>query len=203
MKKTTLGLLVIAALGINTFFWLGLKSRPGIAGENGPMENFQAACLGLSFLLWLITGLRSNNRGEQILLLGLALFNFSFLILEVDFRKLDAPVLNKIFNGRIRDAWLGSLWLAVGIAFLKNAKLSWTEFLRWLKSPSGILLILSGAFWLASGLIDKSFTNRKELYDEELMEVNAGLLMLLSVILFLWRKKESSQVLENETKIEP
>ncbi|MEO5801888.1 MAG: hypothetical protein ABIR24_00035 [Verrucomicrobiota bacterium] len=188
MKKTTLGLLAIAAVGINSAFWLGLKNRPGIAAENGPMENFQVACLSLGFLLWLIAGFRSKNRAEQILLIGLALFNFSFLILEVDFRKLDAPVLNKIFNGRIRDAWLGCLWLAVGIAFLKNIKMTWKESLRWLKSPSGSLMVLSGAFWLASGLIDKSLTSRKELYHEELMEVNASLLMFLSTILS-YRKK--------------
>jgi hypothetical protein len=192
MKKTTLAFLAIVALGINTAIWIGLKSHPGISAENGPMENFQAVCLSASFLLWLILALLSKNKEQQILLMGLSLFNFTFLVLEVDFRHLNAPTLNKIFNGRIRDIWLGALWLGVGILFLRKRKLAWKEVLIWVKSPSGILMILSGAFWLASGLIDKSLTgHRKDLYSEELMEVNATLLMLLSAILFC-RKKNSA-----------
>ncbi|MEO6183482.1 MAG: hypothetical protein ABIP71_10390, partial [Verrucomicrobiota bacterium] len=203
MKKTTLGFLAFVVIGINTALWLGLKSHPGISAENGPMENFQAACLGLGFLIWLVASFRTKNRAEQILLAGLALFYFSFLILEVDFRKFHAPILNTLFNGRIRDAWLGCLWLGAGIIFYKNANPAWKEFLDWLKNPCGILIIVSGAHWLASGLIDKSFTARKELYHEELLEVNASLLMLLSSILFLLRKRENSKAGENATKNEP
>jgi hypothetical protein len=182
MKHTTLGFLIILATGINSAIWLGLKNQPGISSENGPMENFQAACLIACALLWFLMGVRSKIKGEQILWMGLALFHFSFLILEVDIRHLEAPVLNKIFNGKIRDAWLGFLWLVLGICFLKKRSQTWREFLSWLKSPSGILLVVSGLFWLASGVIDKALTGHKELYHEELMEVNGSLLMIFSAL---------------------
>ena len=129
MKKTTCGVLIVLAIGINTAIWLRLKNHPGISAENGPMENFQAACLATSFLLWLIASFASKNRAEKILLVGLALFSLSFLVLEVDTRKLGIPILPKIFHGPVRNTWLGALWLVVEWFFLKNARPTWSEFL--------------------------------------------------------------------------
>jgi hypothetical protein len=190
MKKTTLGVLIALAIGINTTIWLRLKGHPGIFAENGSMENFQAVFLTTSFLLWLFASFASKSRAEKILLISLALFSLSFLVLEVDTRKLGIPILPKIFHGPVRNAWLGALWLAVGWFFFKNAKPIWNEFLHWVKTSSAIPMIISGFFWIASGLNDKSLVGRKNLYFEELMEVNSTLLMLLSAILFLLRKPE-------------
>src|SRR5215207_6455256 len=114
MKKTSTGVLIALAIGINTAIWLRFKNHPGISAENGPMENFQAVCLGLGCFLWLFASVASNTRAEKIFLISLALFNFSFLVLEVDTRKLGIPLLPKIFHGPIRNAWLGGLWLLVG-----------------------------------------------------------------------------------------
>lgn len=172
-------------LGINTVVWLGLKNHPGISAENGPMENFQAACLAISFLLWVTASLLSKNHSEKILLSALALFSLTFLILEVDTRSFDAPLFNKLFNGKIRNAWLGALWLVVGLFFLRSAKITWAGFLYWMKTWSGILMVASGAFWIASGLIDKGLVGQKDFYREELMETYATLLMALSAGLFL------------------
>ena len=104
--------------------------------------------------------------------------------------------------GKIRDAWLGGLWLAVGFFFFKKAKPVWNEFLNWIKTSSGILIIVSGVFWIASGLIDKSLLGHKDLYREELMEVNSTLLMLLSAMMFLLRKKANSPLQEEELQLE-
>jgi hypothetical protein len=193
MKKTTLGFLIILAVSINTAIWLIFKNHPGIYLENGPMENFQAVCLGLGFLLWLSASFGSANRAKKILLVGLALFHLLFLVNEIDTRKLDMPILTKFLQGRIRNVWLWSLWAAVGFFFFKNAKSVWNEFLHWIKTSSGILMLVSGVFWIASGLNDKALIGRKDLYIEELMEVNSTLLMLLSAIFLLRTKKGNPQ----------
>ncbi len=193
MKNTALGFLLLIVTGANTAVWIGQKDRPGISAENGPMENFQVVCLATSFLIWLVASLRSKSPSQKILLAALALFNLSFLVLEVDTRSLNAPLFNKLFHGRIRDAWLGGLWLVVGFFVFKNTKLALNEFLRWLKNWSGIVMVVSGVLWIISGLIDKSLLGRKELYREELMEVNATLLMTLSAGIYFWKKKPRLQ----------
>lgn len=201
MKQNTFVLLAVLAIGINTAFWLRLKGHPGIFAENGPMENFQAVCLGLSFLLWLIAGVMAKDRWEKILLISLAVLNLSFLIHEVETRDLSTPILAAILNGRVRDAWLGALWLACVIFFLKNRKPVWNGFLSWIKTPSGIVMIVSGLFWIASGMNDKEIFVRKNLYGEELIEVNSTLLMLLSVILFFAMRKNKNPLQKIETPL--
>jgi len=183
MKKT-LSALVLFALIANTLFWLAQKDQPRISAENGPMENFQLVCLGMGFFLWLAASFSSKDGGKKTILLSLALFHVSFFVLELDTRDFDAPLLNKSFNGRIRDAWLGALWLLATIVVFRQGKSVLAAFLDWLKTSSGIVMLLSGIFWLVSGLIDKSLLGHKDLYCEELMEVNATLLMLISAVLF-------------------
>jgi hypothetical protein len=191
MMNTRSALISLAVL-LNTLIWLGLRSRPHISAENGPMENFQLACLSLSCLLWLASGFVAQEIGVKHFLFCLALFNLSFIVLELDTRGFDAPLLNMIMNekkGRIRDAGLAGIWLLMAIAFVPNRKEGWAVFLNWLKSASGIVLLLSGGFWILSGFFDKSVLVRKAVYMEELMEVNATLLMLISAGLFIRGKK--------------
>lgn len=191
MKKST-GALITLAIIANSILWLMLKNQAGISAENGPMENFQIVCLALAFLLWLVATFVEKISTSKIILFSLALFNVSFLVLELDTRDFDAPFFNKLLNGKIRDAWLGCFWLILVISFFRKMKPAWAAFLNWLKTSSGVVMIVSGFFWLVSGLIDKSLLGRKELYREELMEVNATLLMLISALLFLLNRKKST-----------
>ena len=191
MKKTASGILVLIAVGLNMAAWLALKN-PQISRENGPMENFQLICLFLAFLTWLWAGSRSKDKAAKIFLIALALFNLSFFILEIDTRKFDMPTVNKFIRGKYRNGALACLWLGAAIAFFKNKRSCWAEFLAWLKTPSAICMIISGVFWITSGLNDKHILFRKDLYFEEFMEVNATLLMLLAAILFLSDKKVSA-----------
>lgn len=184
MKKFPL-VLALFAVFANTFIWLTLKNRPGISAENGSMENFQLICLLLSFSLWLAARFGSNNNPEKFLLLALAIFNLSFFILEIDTRDFDMPLVNKYIRGKYRNVALGCLWLGTAWLFFREKKTNWLEFLKWLKTPSAICMIASGVLWMISGLNDKHLLGRKDLYFEELMEVNATLLMVISPILFL------------------
>jgi hypothetical protein len=186
MKKSSIAALALFAIAVNTSIWLFLNSRAAkIWDENGPMENFQAVCLALTIALLLIAVRFAHERGQRIFLYALALFAASILVLEVDFRRMNAPALNRIMNGRIRDAWLGTLWLVAAMFFVRNMKSVWETFLRWLRSPAGAFMILGGIFWVLSALIDKSILGQKDLFREELMEVNATLLMCASAVFVL------------------
>lgn len=183
--------LAIFAVVANTLIWLALKNQPGISAENGPMENFQLVCLFLGFLLWLTASVCSKKISEKIFLVTLALFSVSFFILEIDTRDFDMPLVNKFIRGKYRNGALILFWLGAAIAFLRHKKACWSEFLTWLKTASAACMMASGVFWIISGLNDKHLLGRKDLYREELMEVNATLLMLLAAILFLRGKKKS------------
>ncbi len=72
------------------------------------------------------------------------------------------------------------------IFFVRNAKPVLNAFLSWLRTPAAVLMFAAGAFWITSALIDKSLLGRKDLFNEELMEVNATLLMTASALLNLY-----------------
>ena len=184
MNKMKLGFYVGIAVMANFALWIFLKQTfPLIQEENGPMENFQAVCLALTTILSFLTAKRAANAPWVVLFSLLALFAATFLVLEVDFRKMDLPALNKIMNGRIRDVWVGSLWL-IGLVFLgKNFRPTWSSFRSWLRSAAGVLMLCAGLFWITSALIDKGVLGMSDLFREELMEVNATLLMVWSAIL--------------------
>lgn len=185
MKKVAAVFAVALLILLHTFFWISLESTiPNIEKENGVMENFQAVCLACCMLCWGRIRIRSSNP-ERLFWTSLALLSASILVLEVDFRQLNAPLLNTVMNGRIRDIWLGSLWLIALIFFIRNPRPVLATFLAWMRTPSGLLMILGGMFWILSALIDKSLLGEKNLFTEELMEDNATLLMLAAAILDL------------------
>jgi hypothetical protein len=178
-KRASLLVLFLAAQ--SAVWWFVWQHNPMISEENSIMENFQVVCLllGITLLAWTVV-LRGTVTRREVLL-GLALLYATFLILEVDTRGWNAPWLSKVFNGRIRDLWLGSLWLALAITCWRNATLVWKSGLSWLCSPSGALTVLAGLFWVASSVVDKlGLFPLTHHFPEELLETNATLLMILA-----------------------
>jgi hypothetical protein len=173
---------IILALVSGGFIHLR-QTYPDIARENGPMENFQLACLGLGIGLLAYGSGRGPHRGERILCGGLALFYATMLMSELDFRQYDLPLLNRLTKGTVRNVALVLAWSVALVAFVKNRAEVWNRFRVWMRSGAGLMLLVAGGFWLTSGLIDKSILPPKSLFNEELMEINATLLMLISAFL--------------------
>lgn len=193
MNKTKAVIALALIILLHSFSWIALKgSVAHIEQENGIMENYQAICLVLAMVVLFIGIHRSRIRAEKIFYAGLVLFTGTLLVLEVDFRQMNAPLLNTIMNGKIRNIWLGTFWLVGIVLFARNIKPVVNSFLAWLRTPAALLMIAGGVFWVLSALIDKSLLGKKDLFNEELMEVNATLLMTASAALSLYIQKQRS-----------
>lgn len=175
--------IVLCCLLLAPAFIIWYQYDPTIARENGPMENFEAGCLTAGVLILLLRLRKLNSRSERILCAGFTVFYGTFLVLEVDVRDTEWRTLIKLMNGRIRDLWLGSLWLAVLVLFVRDARGIWPLFVQWLSSSSGKVMLCAGALWLASAGVDKALIIPKDLFVEEVFEVPATALMLFSAFL--------------------
>ena len=183
MKTYLFGLSLVVAVVANSATWIFLNQRTTeLHAENGPMENFQALFLAMTALVFIAAAYRADVSARKIFLSSLVLFAGSILVLEVDFRQMNAPLLNKIMNGRIRDTLLGTLWLVLLLFALPHFAKVWSDFVGWLRTRAGALMVLAGGFWTTSALIDKSLVGEKSLFHEELMEVNATMLMLWAAV---------------------
>src|SRR5262245_62064388 len=161
--------------------------------ENGPMENTQAACLFATMLLFVWNLYLAKEGTERIFLLGVCLVSGTFLVLEVDLRKVEIPALNRVWNGSIRNAWLGALWIGAFLLFVRQAVPVLACFLDWSRSRAGTLFLLGCLLWLLSALVDKAkpFTSLADnLMGEELIENNATLFMLCSTVLSCGRETQ-------------
>ncbi len=86
------------------------------------MDNFQVACL-LAGILLLVGALRATADGaNRVLFLGLILWYFTLVVLEVDTRKMDAPPWRiGVTKGPLRGLWLGGLWVSAALLFARCA----------------------------------------------------------------------------------
>jgi hypothetical protein len=181
---------VALTLVVHTALWFLCRSYyPLISVENGPMEIFQAVALlgGCAILAWRASRVESTH--DRLLLLGLAIFYLTFVFGEIDTRVLASPFLELVFDGAVRNLLLGLLWGGAFVAFFRHRHLTWRRFREWLPSAGGILLLTAGGFWLVSGGIDKlHLLPGTHHFFEELAEVNAVMLMLLTALhaAFLW-----------------
>jgi hypothetical protein len=119
------------------------------------------------------------------------LFFATFALREFDVRKGEWPPLAvSVLSGTVRNLWLGGLWLLIGyFAYRQRANLL-TFGWKWLKSPPGRILLVAGLFWVVAATVDKANafgTRRRNLLAEELIEVDAALLMALSAVISLMR----------------
>ncbi|MGH8527120.1 MAG: hypothetical protein ACREXY_23820 [Gammaproteobacteria bacterium] len=178
-------------LVIATLLWLWAAAvHPKIYVENGPMENFQVGCLGVGGVLFVWRAWLVDERAARVLFAALALFYVTFLIREFDTRKFDVPIVTSVLSGTVRNVWLGGLWVVAGY-FIYRSRGSVAPFgRRWLATPGGRLLLLAGVFWVLGAGVDKAelFGSKpRDMLAEELLEVNAALLMLISAIVSMVR----------------
>jgi hypothetical protein len=187
-----LALAVVSILVLQTAIWfLGRAYNPLVSVENGPMEIFQAGAMlvGWFFLAW--TASQVDSLSHRVLLSGLALFYLTFVFGEIDTRVFASPLLELVFDGAVRDLLFGLLWAGAVLLFFRHRRPTWICFRQWLPSAGGLLLLIAGAFWLASGAVDKLhlFAGTHHFF-EELAEVNAAMLMLMAAVhtTFFWAR---------------
>lgn len=186
MKAPTRGILGIAVvLVLFSALWLWFSTKTsGLFVEHGPMENFQALCIAFGFVLFLWQ-LSAQPPPQRVLFSGLALFYATFLVVEFDTRELGWGAAATALNGPVRNAWLAALWVLLCVWAFRHRRALFQIVRQWLGSPAGLLLMASGAFWLAGGIVDKLKllgASSQNLLAEELLETNAALLMLLAAV---------------------
>ena len=182
-------------ISAQTRFFIAFTTRVGIVAallvsgqnptahiEHGPLENFQAVALSLSAIVMAVAGIRLGDV-RRVFAFGLALFCFIFFMLEFDTRALDMPTLRRFTNGMIRNVWLGGLAAAYGFALWRRRREMPLQIQRWLGDRAGLLMLLSGGFWIAGAVFEhgRFFSDPDiTLMLEEVMEVNAALFMAWS-----------------------
>lgn len=183
-RGQTLLVLLIAAAAPP--LWYALRRFDSqIAREHGPIENFQVLCIVGSMAIMALAGLLSKDRAVKVFCFGLMLFNTNLFVLEFDTREWNNDALNFFFTGKSRSALLGAAWLLAAIAFVRNARAVWQVFQQWLFTRSGVLLLISGLFWVLGWLSDriKPLSPDECLMLEEAVESNATIFMVASAAL--------------------
>ena len=139
--------------------------------------------LGCALFAWRTYVARQPD--ERVLLGGLALFYLTFFIREFDTRQFGQAWLDAIMSGMGRNLWLGAAWLVVACFALRYRGSLLGVTGRWLRSPAGRLLVLAGLFWVVAAAVDKldPFGSKpRDMLAEELLEVNAALIMALAAV---------------------
>ena len=186
-KQGRFGLLYVA-LGLallSAILFVAIFRFPHISLEHGLMENIQALGLLATCGLFLHYSRTGIFRDAKPLAWSLSLFCLTFFLLEFDTRPFGIDALTAITNGAIRNTWLGVLWLGVGAYAIRHFKHIWPIFTNWLTSVPGLCMCAAGVFWITSRLIEDSGLSYaiSPFFLEELMEVNAVMLMALSAYL--------------------
>jgi len=182
---------------ISTALWLWAASmtRRWIFAEHGAMENFQVGCLllGAAVLAWQARAAKQAH--ERVFFSALALFFATFALREFDVRKGEwPPLVTSVLGGTVRNLWLGGLWLVLGYFAYRHRANVLTFGWKWVGSRAGRILLVAGLFWVLAAAVDKAdaFSKRRSnLLAEELLEVDAALLMAFSAIISLLRSRNT------------
>ncbi len=197
-KAKILSMRITMPLGvalINTVIWVVLYQFQWVTPEeNGGMENVQAAEMLLSTFFFLVIVRSRGERLERVFFSSLALLCVTFFLREVDIEKLGFnPVITWLGSGFGRNLWLGVAWLVFLLIFSFHARKLCKIFLTWLNSLAGRTMLLAGLFFILAWPLDKNVFPISRLsaqFYEELLELNASILMLLSSCFSFLTRKE-------------
>jgi hypothetical protein len=173
-------LLAIIAIVINIGCIVGLEylGHVVLADENGPLEMFQVLFTCLAIVLFYFAAFKSNRPQTQ-LYCAIALTFFTFLIRELDLRKLDLPgILTHIASGPSER-----LFIAVGIIgvlvllIVYRMELIKTG-LAYIPTLPGMLIVAGAVFLVGGDVFDKELIDTPffRLY-EEWLEFNGYFLL--------------------------
>ncbi len=142
--------------------------------ENNLFELSQDTFLAGGAALFFADAVQAVDRVSRLALLALTLFCLSILFRELDVRGTNLDLyLDYAFQHRWHYAFLGCLWIAVGVLSARHFRLSFLYMLRWLFSLTGALMIMGIFFYVIGDVAEKHlFTGNADLSEmiEESME---------------------------------
>jgi hypothetical protein len=158
--------------------------RIQIYAENGPIEFIQSCLLALACAIYLVT-LLVQKRPDKLILLSCSLLCYGFVVRELDVETFDLPrVLILIGSGVGRNTTLTTAIVAIGLyAVLFDFTYYRKAAAAFARSRPGILLMTAGLFLVIADLIEKSKPMAHHAFAEEMVELFAYVLILLSSII--------------------
>jgi len=191
MSRRFLEIDVISAAAVAAWFgftvWatysVFVNGHVHIYAENGLIENMQAYLLVIACAIYLAT-LAFEKRSDKLILAACALLCYGFVVRELDVETFDIPrALVLIGSGAGRN-----ISLAVGLAVIclyaaltdlaRHAKAA----IRFVRSKPGVLLMTAGVFLIIGELMEKNKAIPQHVFVEEMAELFADVLILLSSI---------------------
>ena len=154
-----------------------------IYAENGLIENIQASPLAVACAVYLAT-VALEKRSDKLILLFCSLLCYGFVLRELDIEKFDVPrALVFIGSGVGRNMTLAvavaGICLYAALTDLPRYRNTVAKFLR---SMPGVLLVAGGVFLIIGDLIEKNKMIANAVFAEEMAELLAYVLILLSSI---------------------
>lgn len=151
--------------------------------ENSLFELGQDVFLAGGAALFFADALQAADRVSRLALLALTLFCLSILFREIDVRSTNLDLyLDYAFQHRWHYAFLGCLWIAVGVLSVRHFRLSVLYMLRWLFSLTGALLVVGIFFYVIGDFAEKHFftgdVNVSEMAEESLEQFGTFFLCL-------------------------
>lgn len=184
--KTSLGFIVSTTIVpfLGLFLWSAYRvfiyDQAEIYAEHGLLENMQAIILAVAMLAFLGPAV-FENRSDKLILLFCALLCYSFVLRELDVKRLDIhEMLIFIGSGVGRKVTLAAAFIAIAayasfrFTYYKNAAV------RFLRSWPGILLMMGGGFLLIGEFFEKNQLIIHHAFFEEISELFGYICILLS-----------------------
>lgn len=185
MPRSLLGIISTITLSL----WLGFtlwathavwNGNTHIYAENGPLENVQACVLAAAFLVYLVNA-ATERQSSRLILLSCSLLCYSFMLRELDVEQFDLPhPLIAIASGTGRNVTLAIAFAALLFYAVKNFSYYKTAALQFLRTRSGVLLMLAGVFLYVAEFFEKNSAIPHHVLWEEVIELFAFTLILLS-----------------------
>ncbi|MDP2179695.1 hypothetical protein [Methylicorpusculum sp.] len=171
---------------VAVFIWAShavfVLDNVNVYSENGPLENMQVGLIAISCFVFL-TPLALKKSSEKLTHLFCFWLCYSFLVRELEIERLDAPDFLVLIGSGIGR----NIILAVGFISLTGYALSKFSYykevaLAFLKSKTGLLLMLGGLFLVIGTLFEISSSINQNVLFEELFELGGYCFILVSAL---------------------
>lgn len=177
---------LVLSLFVAVFIWAShavfVLENVQVYAENGPIEIMQASLIAISCFLF-ITPLALKKNSEKLTHLFCFWLSYSFIVRELDIERLDAHDLLVLIGSGIGR----NIILTVGFISLTGYALSKFTYykavgLAFLKSKTGLLLMLGGLFLVIGTLFEMSSSINQNVLFEELFELGGYSFILISAL---------------------
>jgi hypothetical protein len=178
------GAVCITLVPIFLLLW---QHYPGLAAENGLLENFQGSLYVLGWL-WVAVTLMITHDIKRFSGWFYSLFMVSMLLREIDMDRIGLPdMIVFVTSGVGRDLILGVSWLVILFLAIRHFRQAREEIVSALRSVWGRHLLVGVLFYLGGESFDKHlypFSRETTLFCEEMLEALGAFMFMYSTILW-------------------